>query len=117
GFVTAHLLVERIKQLLPGGGASEGGAMIEGAAESAKIQQALSGAIEGNAHAVEQVDDGGRGVAHITHWWLVGEKVAAVDGVVKVLRSGVAFALEILCRIDAALRADGMRALHRHDGK
>ena len=117
GLVAAHLLVERVEQLLAGGGAGKRGAVVERAAEAAEIEQPLGRAIEGHAHAVEQIDDGGRGLAHGLHRRLVGEEVAAVDGVVKVLRGGVAFALEIFGGVDAALRADRVRALDRDDGK
>ncbi len=91
--------------------------LIERAAEAAEVEQAFGGAIEGHAHAVEQIDDGGRGLAHGLDGSLVGEEVAAVDGVVKVLRGGVAFAFEILGGVDAALRAHGVRTLDRDDGK
>ncbi len=77
--VAAHLLVERVEQLLAGGGAGEGGAVEERAAEAAEIEHAFRSAVEGDAHAVEQVDDAGRGLAHIFHRRLVGEEVAAVD--------------------------------------
>ncbi len=117
GLVAADLLVECVEQLLAGGGAGKGGAVVERAAEAAEIEQALGGAIEGHAHAVEQVDDGRRGFAHGFDGGLVGEKVAAVDGVVKVLVGGVALALEILGGVDAALCADRVRALDRDDGK
>ena len=102
---------------MSGGGTGEGCTMIERATKAPEVEQSLGSAIEGNAHAVEQVDDGGRGVAHITHWWLVGEKVAAVDGVVEMLRGGVAFTLEVLGRVDATLRAHRVRALHRNNGE
>ena len=115
GFVAAHLLVERVEQLLAGGGAGECGAVIERAAEAAEVEQAFGSAIEGHAHAVEQVDDAGRGFAHRLDGRLVGEEVAAVDGVVEVLRGGVAFALEVLGGVDAALRADGVGALDGDD--
>ncbi len=59
----------------------------------------------------------GRRLAHGLDRRLVGEKVAAVDRVIKVLPCGVAFALEVFGGIDAALRANGMRALDRDDGK
>ena len=117
GFVAADLLVEGVEQLLAGGGAGEGGAVVERAAEAAEVEQAFGGAIEGHAHAVEQVDDGGGGFAHGFDGGLVGEEVAAVDGVVEVLVGGVAFALEIFCGVDAALGADGVRTLDRDDGK
>ena len=117
GLVAAHLLVERVEKLLAGGGAGEGGAVVERAAEAAEVEQPFGRAVEGHAHAVEQVDDAGRGFAHGLDRRLVGEEVAAVDGVVEVLPGGVAFALEILGGVDAALRADRVRALHRHDGE
>ncbi len=106
GLVAAHLLIERVEQLLPGGGAGKGGAVIERAAEAAEVEQPLGSAIEGHAHAVEQVDDAGRGLAHGLDRRLVGQKVAAVDGVVEVLVGGVALALQILGGVDAALCAD-----------
>ena len=59
----------------------------------------------------------GRGLAHGLDGSLVGEEVAAVDGVVEVLGGGVALALQILGGVDAALRADRVRALDRDDGK
>ena len=117
GFVAAHLFVERVEKLLAGGCSGKGGAVIEGAAEAAEVEQAFGGAIEGNAHAIEQVDDGGGGFAHGLDGGLVGEEVAAVDGVVEVLVGGVAFALQILGGVDAALRADGVGALDGDDGK
>ena len=117
GLVAADLLVERVEQLLAGGGAGEGGAVVERAAEAAEVEQALGGAVEGHAHAVEQVDDGRGGLAHGLDGGLVGEEVAAVDGVVEVLVGGVALALQILCGVDAALGADRVRTLDRDDGK
>jgi hypothetical protein len=106
GLVAADLLVERIEELLAGGCAGEGGALIERAAEAAEVEQALGGAIEGHAHAVEEIDDGGRGLAHGLDGGLVGEEVAAVDGVVEVLVGGVALAFEVFGGVDAALGAD-----------
>src|SRR5882724_6192490 len=50
-FVSSHLLVERVKQLLPGGGAGERGAVVERAAEAAKIEKSLRRAVKGHAHA------------------------------------------------------------------
>ena len=59
----------------------------------------------------------GRGLAHVLDGRLVGEEVAAVDGVVEVLAGGVALALEVLGGVDAALGADRVRALDRDDGE
>ncbi len=115
GLVAADLLVERVEELLAGGGAGEGGALVERAAEAAEVEQAFGGAVEGDAHAVEQVDDGRALRGHVLDGGLVGEEVAAVDGVVEVLEDGVALALEVLGGVDAALGADGVRALDGDD--
>ena len=117
GFVAAHLLVERVQQLLAGGGAGKRGAVIERAAEAAEVEQPFGRAVEGNAHAVEQIDDAGRHIAHRLDRRLVGQEVAAVDGVVEVLPGGVAFALQVLGGVDATLRADRVRPLDRNDGE
>ncbi len=117
GLVAAHLLIERVEKLLPGGGAGEGGAVVKRPAKAAEIEQAFGRAVERNAHAVEQVDDAGRGVAHGFYGGLVGQEVAAVDRVIEVLPGGVAFALQVLGRVDAALCADGMGALYRDNGE
>ena len=93
GLVAADLLVEGVEQLLAGGGSGKCSAVVERAAEAAEVEQALGGAVEGHAHAVEQVDDARGGFAHGLDGGLVGEEVAAVDGVVEVLVGGVAFAL------------------------
>ena len=106
GLVAAHLLVERVQQLLSRGGAGKGGAVVKRSAKAAEIEQPLRGAIERHAHAVQQIDNGRRGLAHRLHRRLVGKKVAAIDRVVKVLVGGVALALQILGRVDAALRAN-----------
>src|SRR5436309_2932065 len=117
GFVTAHLLIKRIKELLTGGGTGERGTVIECSSEAAKVEQAFGSAIEGHAHAVEKVDDSRCSIAHGFDRWLVGKKVTAVNRVVKVLPGGVAFAFQILGRIDAALRTNRMRTLDRNNGK
>jgi hypothetical protein len=83
----------------------------------AKAVRALGSAVEGHAHAVEEVDDGRGGLAHGLDGSLVGEEVAAVDGVVKVLVGGVALALEVLGGVDAALGADRVRTLDGDDGE
>ena len=117
GLVAADLLVECVEELLAGGGSGERSAVVERAAEAAEIEQAFGGAVEGHAHAVEQVDDARCGLAHGLDRGLVREEVAAVNGVVEVLVGGVAFALQILGGVDAALRADGVGALDGNDGE
>jgi len=68
----AHLLVERVKYLLAGGGAGKCGAVIERATEAPVVEKSLSRAVEHHAHAVEQVDDRRSGLAHGFHGGLVG---------------------------------------------
>ncbi len=115
GFVAPHLLVERVQQLLSGSRAGERSAVVERAAKSAEVEQSFRRAIERNAHAVEQVDDARRGVAHVLDWRLVCQKIAAVDGVVKMFPGRVAFALEIFRGVNPALRAHRVRPLHRNN--
>ncbi len=117
GFVAADLFVESVEELLAGGRSGEGGAVVEGASEAAEVEQAFGGAVEGDAHAVEEVDDGGALRGHVFDGGLVGEEVAAVDGVVEVLEDVVAFAFEVLGGVDAALGADGVGALDGDDGE
>ena len=113
GLVAPHLLVEGVEQLLPGGRPGEGRAVEERPPEAAEIQVALGGAVEGHAHAVEHEDDPWRRVRHALARRLVGEEVAALHGLVEVRVRRVAFALHVHRRVDAALSADRVRALHR----
>src|ERR1019366_2084340 len=115
GFVAAYLLVEGVEKLLAGGRAGECGAVIERAAEAAEVEQTFGSAIERNAHAVEQIDDAGSGLAHGLDRRLVGEEVATVNRVVEVNPGGIAFALQGLGGVDASLRANRVRALYRDD--
>src|SRR5450755_977141 len=115
GLVTAHLLIERVEKLLAGSGASEGGAVEECPTEAAEVEQSFGSAIKRHAHAIEQIDDAGCGFAHGLDLRLVGEEVSAIDSVVEMLPRGIAFPFEIFGGVDAALGADGMRTLHRHD--
>ena len=116
-FVAAYLLIERIKQLLAGGGAGKCGAVVERTAKAPEVEQPLGCAVEGDAHAVEQVNDPRGHVAHGLGRRLVGEEVTTIDGVVEMLPGGVAFTLQVLRGIDAALGADGVRPLDRNDGE
>ena len=117
GLIAAHLLVQRVEQLLAGGGSGKGGAVEERAAEAAEVEQPFRRAAEGNAHAIEQVDDAGAHLAHALDRGLVGEEVAAVDRVIEVGPGGVALALKVLGRVDAALGAHRVRALDGHQRK
>ena len=89
--------------------------MKERAAEATEVEQTFGRAIERHAHAVEHVDDAGRGVGHALHGRLVREEVAAVDGLFEMDLGRVTFALGVHARVDAALRADRVRALHGHE--
>src|SRR5262249_20478969 len=112
GFVAADLFIERVEQLLSGGRAGEGGAMVEGTAETAVVQQALWRAVKHDAHAIEKIDDAGRSFTHSLDQWLIRQKIAAVDSVIKMFSGGVAFAFLVLCCVDATLRADRVRTFY-----
>src|SRR5439155_10404313 len=116
-FVTPHLFIERVQELLARRSAGKCGAMMFGAAEAAKVQESFLRARKGNSHAIEEVDDCGGHFAHRFRGWLIREKVPAVNGVVKMFPRRIAFTLSIDCAVDTTLRADRMRALDRHDGK
>src|SRR5713226_6719984 len=117
GLVAPHLLIERVKKLLARGSAGKSRAVVQSPAEPAKVEQALRSAVECDAHTVEQVDDRGRSLAHGFYGRLVGEEISAVDSVVEVLPGGIAFALQVLGRVDTALRTHRVRTLHGHDGE
>ena len=89
--------------------------MVQRAAEPAEVEEPFVGAIEGNPHAVEQVDDLRGGVAHPLHRRLLGEEVAALERVLDVDVGVVAFPFGVHGAVDSALRANGMTSLHRHD--
>ncbi len=89
-------------------GARERRSVKEGAAEAPKVEQALRGSVERNAHAVEHEDDVRRGVAHALHGRLIREKVAAVNRLFEVHLRRVAFAARIHAGVDAALGACGV---------
>ena len=117
GFVAADLLIESVEKLLAGGGSGEGSAVIERAAKAAIVEKAFGSAIEHDPHAIEEIDDG-RGVfTHALDERLIGEEVAAVNGVVKMLPGGVAFPLLVFRGVDATLRADGVGPLYGNNGE
>src|SRR5581483_1217661 len=115
GFISANLLIERIKKLLAGSRSGKCGSVMQRATKATEIEQAFGSAVERHAHAIEQIDDARRSLAHGFDRRLVGEEVAAVNRVVKMYPGGVAFALEVLGSIDSALRANGMRTFDGHD--
>src|SRR6185503_1888919 len=87
------------------------------ATETTKVEQSFRRAREGNTHAIKKVNDRGRHLAHRFRGWLVREKVAAVNSVVEMFPRRIAFALCVDGAVDAALRANRMRALHGHNRK
>src|SRR5262249_16090122 len=109
--VTPNLLSQRIEKLLTCSRAGECGTVVKCSTEAAKVEQSFRSAIEGDTHAVKQVDDSRRRIAHGFHRRLIGQEVTPVDCVVKMLPGGVALSLEILCGVNAALRAHRVRAL------
>src|SRR5580704_5774476 len=117
GLITAYLLIERVEKLLSGSGSGKSGAVIERAAEAAKIEQAFGSTIKRHAHAIEQINNSRRGFAHRFYGRLIGKEVAAINRVVEVLPGGIALAFQILGRVDAALGAYRVRTLYRDDGK
>src|SRR6185295_13329138 len=86
-------------------------------AETTEVEESFRSAREGDTHAIEQVNDRRRHLAHRFRGWLVREKVAAVNSVVEMFPRRIAFAFGVDGAVDATLRADRMRALYRHDGK
>lgn len=118
GFPSSGLFVEGVEQLLAGGGAREEGSFEEGPAEESEGALAFGGSVEGDAHAVEEVDDFWGPVAHFEDRGLVGEEVAAEDGFVEVhplavpLLSG-----DFVAGVDAALGTDAMTAFDGDHGE
>ena len=101
----ADLLVQGVEQLLAGGGAGEGRAAIERAAEAALVAEALAGAVERHPEPVQEVDDPRGPIDHFPHRRLMLEKLAAVDGVLEVFPFGVVeLSREVVDAVDAALR-------------
>ncbi len=118
GFVSAGLFVEGVEQLLAGGGAGEEGSLDERAAEEAELALAFGGAVEGDAHAVEQVDDARGPVAHFQDGRLIGEEIAAQNGFIEVNPLAVALlAGDVVAGVDSALGADAVAALDGNHGE
>ena len=89
-FPAAALFVQRVQQLLAGGGSGESRALVKRAAKPPAVEEPFLGAIERHAQPVHQVDDPRRPVGHLLDGRLMLQEVAAVDGVVKVLPFAVA---------------------------
>jgi hypothetical protein len=117
GFVAPDLLVERVEELLAGGGAGEGGAVVQRSAEPAEIEVPFRRPVELHAHPIQEVDQIRRGIAHRLAQRLIGEEVAAFDGVDEVDLGGVVFSPDVDGAVDPPLGADGMGAPHRHHGE
>jgi len=86
-----------------------------GATKAAKIQEPFGSAREGHAHAIEEIDDRGRHLAHGFCRWLISEKVTAVHRVVKVFPGRIAFTFGVDSAVNPTLRAHRMRTLNRND--
>ena len=91
--------------------------MVQSAAKAPEVEQPFAGPVERNTIAVEQVDDGRTHGGHLLDGRLVGQEIAAENGVVEVLANIVALALQVLGGVDAALGANRVRALNRDDGE
>ena len=106
--IAADLFIQRVKKLLAGGGAGKGGAVKLGAAEAAEVQQTFRGAAEHDAHPVHQVNNGRSRVAHAFYRRLVGEKIPAVNRIVKVQPGGISFTFGINGAVNSPLSAYGV---------
>lgn len=108
GFKSPDLFIEGVEKLLSGSGSRISSSVLECSAESPEREESFGGAIERDAHSVEEVDDGGGAFGHSHDRGLVVEEVAAGDGVFKVEVGGVTFSTEIDGAVDSALRANAM---------
>ena len=115
-FIASHLLIERIEQLLPGRCAAKGCAMIQGAAEPAKVEIAFGRPVECAAEPVHHPDNAGSSQAHFQNRRLVGEEVSSFNRVVGMDRGESSSSFEVHRGIDPALRADGMGPFDFGDG-
>jgi hypothetical protein len=104
-FPTSDLFVESVEKLLTSRGSRECRAVMQSSAEPTEVEQAFFRSRERDAHAIEEIDDPGRHVGHPLDGRLIREKIASVNGVVKVFSGRVALALGIHRAVDAALRA------------
>src|SRR5215475_6493205 len=86
--------------------------MMSRAAKTPEVKQSFARPGEGNTHAIEQVDDRGRHLAHGFRRRLVREKVTAVNSVVEMFPGRVAFALCVDGAVDTTLRTNRMRTLY-----
>src|SRR3954452_3304965 len=103
----ANLFVECVKQLLTCGRTGKRCAVMLCPAEAAKVEQSFRSSREGNAHAIEEINDRRGHFAHCLCRRLVCKKVATIDSVVKMLPGRIAFTLRINSAVYAALRANG----------
>src|SRR5579875_3210977 len=85
--------------------------------KTAEVQQSFGCTIKHNPHAIHQVNNGWSRLTHAQNLLLVGEKVAAINRVVKVFPRGIAFPFGIDRTIDTALCTHRVRALDRHPGE
>ena len=81
---------------------------MQSAAKAPEVEQSFRRAVERHAHTIKQIDDPRRGVTHLFHRRLVCQKISPIYRVVEMLPGGIAFALQVLGSVDAALRAHRM---------
>ena len=113
-FLTAHLLIQCIQELLPGGCTSKCRALVQRATKSTTVDEPLSGAIERNAQTVHQIDHLRRPVGHLLHGRLMVEKVAAVHGVIEVFPLIIAqLPCLIITAVDSTLCTYAVRTFDR----
>src|ERR1051325_2311909 len=100
-FGPPDLFVERVQELLTRRSSGECSAVMLSAAEASKVEQTLGRTRKGNTHAVEQVNDRRRHFAHLFDGRLIGEKVTAVNSVVKMFPRRIALAFSVDRAVDA----------------
>ena len=114
-FEPPHLLVEGVEQLLPRRCAGEKCALDQAPTKKPKAALPLGRAIEGYAHAIEQIDDPRGPIAHLVDRRLIREKISAENRLVEVNPFAVTLlSRDVVAGVDAALGADTVAALHRH---
>src|SRR5205807_10310929 len=84
-FIATDLFIERVQKLLPSRCPRKGGAMMLGSAKTTKVEQSFIRSRKRHSHAIEQVDDRRRHLAHGFRRRLIREKVAAINRVVEML--------------------------------
>src|ERR1035441_10406612 len=106
-------LVRTEKKLLAGLAAGVKGARDLRAAEGTIGERAAVLTGEGNALGYALIDDFGADLREAIDVGFAGTEVAALDGIVEEAEDALAVVGVVLCRVDAALGCDGVRAARR----